>query len=41
MDSKEFQATFKQTYELYAKYQIAIHHDSRSDCTEEQVRLFP
>ena len=41
MESKEFQATFKQTHELFAKYQIAIHHDSIADCTERQVRLSP
>ncbi|XP_067048810.1 arginyl-tRNA--protein transferase 1-like isoform X3 [Acropora muricata] len=40
MESKEFQATFKQTHELFAKYQIAIHHDSIADCTERQFKRF-
>ena len=39
MDSQGFQETFKQTCDLFAKYQIAIHRDSPGDCGKSQVRF--
>ena len=38
-DSDEFQATYSQTCDLFAKYQMAIHKDSPGECGERQVRL--
>ena len=39
-DSDEFQATYSETCDLFAKYQMAIHKDSPGECGERQVRLF-
>ena len=36
----EFQATYKQTCRLFAKYQMAIHKDSPDKCDELQVSGF-
>lgn len=38
--SPEFQATFKESYMVYKKYQMAIHHDTEDECTEKQFRRF-
>ena len=38
--SPEFKATFKESYSLYSKYQIAVHKDEPSDCTEQQFVRF-
>ena len=38
--SEEFKATFKESFELYKKYQIAVHHDKPSKLTESQYVQF-
>ena len=38
--SSEFKATFKESYALYSKYQMAVHNDKPSDCTEQQFVRF-
>lgn len=38
--SREFRATFNEEYEIYKKYQIAIHHDDPSEVNEKQVRFW-
>ena len=38
--SDEFKATFKESFELYKKYQIAVHHDDPSKITEDQYTSF-
>ena len=40
MHSEEFQATYKQTCDLFAKYQMAIHKDTPGECGERQVRFY-
>ncbi|XP_077977426.1 arginyl-tRNA--protein transferase 1-like [Glandiceps talaboti] len=37
--SAEFDATFEQSFQVYAKYQIAIHKDPPSKCSTKQVKL--
>ncbi|KAM7444933.1 Arginyl-tRNA--protein transferase 1 [Porites harrisoni] len=39
-DSDEFQATYSQTCDLFAKYQMAIHKDSPGECGERQFKRF-
>lgn len=38
--SPEFQATFKESYALYCKYQVHVHKDKPSDVPEKQFRQF-
>lgn len=38
--SPEFKATFRESYQLYKKYQMAVHHDPPDDCDEEQFVRF-
>ena len=38
--SPEFQATFKESYNLYKKYQMAVHHDEEEKCTEKRFHRF-
>nr|CAG4638449.1 EOG090X06AF [Cyclestheria hislopi] len=38
--SKEFQSTFTESYKLYVKYQVTVHHDKEEKCTEEQYERF-
>ena len=38
--SPEFQATFKESYALYRKYQVSVHKDKPSDVTEKQFTQF-
>lgn len=38
--SPEFKSTFKESYELYKKYQMVIHNDPPEDCTEKQYSRF-
>lgn len=38
--SRDFKAKFNEEYELYKKYQIAIHHDDPSEVTEKQFSRF-
>ena len=38
--SPEFKATFKESYSLYKKYQMAVHHDEEEKCNEKQFRRF-
>ena len=37
--SEKFKATYKQTCDLFAKYQMAIHNDPPDECDERQVRF--
>jgi len=38
--SEEFEATFKESFRLYKKYQMIIHEDEESKCTEKQFKRF-
>ena len=38
--SKEFLTTLNEEHQLYAKYQMAIHHDSESECNLSQFKRF-
>ena len=38
--SPEFNSTFKESYELYKKYQMIVHKDTEEKCTEKQYRRF-
>lgn len=38
--SAEFQATFRDSYSLYRKYQMAVHHDTEDKCSEKTFRRF-
>ena len=38
--SPEFKTTFKESYALYKKYQMSVHHDSEDECDEEQFQRF-
>lgn len=38
--SAEFRDTFKQSYSVYKKYQMAVHHDEESKCTQQQYQRF-
>ena len=38
--SPEFQATFKESYNLYKKYQMAVHHDEEEKYTEKRFHRF-
>lgn len=38
--SREFKSTFKESYAVYRKYQMAVHDDKEEDCTEKQYRRF-
>ena len=38
--SPEFQATFKESYALYRKYQVSVHKDKPSDVPEKQFTRF-
>ncbi|CAL1270379.1 unnamed protein product [Larinioides sclopetarius] len=38
--SKEFHSSFDATYNLYVKYQMAIHNDSEDDCNKEGYDMF-
>lgn len=38
--SPEFKASFRESYELYKKYQVAVHHDTPDKCTEDQFVRF-
>ena len=38
--SPEFQATFKESYALYRKYQVSVHKDEPSDVSEKQFTRF-
>lgn len=38
--SEEFIQTLKESHSIYERYQIAIHGDSKSDCTYEQFQNF-
>ena len=38
--SPEFKSTFRESYQLYKKYQMAIHDDEEDKCTEKQFTRF-
>jgi len=38
--SEEFNNTFKKVFQLFKKYQIAIHKDAPSDVSEKSFRRF-
>ena len=38
--SPEFKSTFKESYELYKKYQMTVHKDTEDECNEKQYRRF-
>ena len=38
--SPEFERMFEESYAVYKKYQMAIHHDKESDCDQKQFKRF-
>lgn len=38
--SRDFTDTFKESYAVYKKYQMAIHHDEEDKCSEQQFKRF-
>ena len=38
--SAEFKSTFRESFELYKKYQMSVHKDPESKCTEKQYQRF-
>ena len=38
--SAEFKDTLKQSYGVYKKYQMAVHHDKESECSQDQYERF-
>lgn len=38
--SKEFQETLKSSHEIYQRYQMSIHHDSKDECSFSQFKRF-
>ena len=38
--SPEFKSTFKESYELYKKYQMTVHNDKEDECEEKQFKRF-
>ncbi|GBM99589.1 Arginyl-tRNA--protein transferase 1 [Araneus ventricosus] len=38
--SKEFLSTFDETYNLYVKYQMAVHNDAEDECNKEGYDMF-
>jgi len=38
--SRDFTDTFKESYAVYKKYQMAIHHDEEDKCSEHQFKRF-
>lgn len=38
--STEFQNSFEESFNVYRRYQMAIHGDSESKCTESQYKRF-
>ncbi|CAG7835972.1 unnamed protein product, partial [Allacma fusca] len=39
-DSPEFKETFDLEFELYRSYQISVHNDKESECTQKQFKRF-
>lgn len=39
LKSEEFKATYNQTCDVFAKYQMGVHKDRPDECDEMQVRL--
>ena len=41
MDDDDFATTLNESHRVYTKYQMNVHHDSRSECEFEQVECRP
>lgn len=38
--SKEFQETLRSSHEIYQRYQMSVHHDSKDECSFSQFKRF-